>query len=157
MFSCRGRLKKRGPHDKAYNPEKLQEINVRRPYPFLCGVISNQQHFQPRSQPPEVQRHVASLFGHLPHLTDAVTFPPPPAVHSAGNFHRLTTDPAHSLAQHQPPAATEDARRPDCEYQRHSLPHSDVVMRYNDPINSSFSATSAPAMTFNPAWHAYPH
>ena len=39
MFA-RGRLKRRGPSDSAYNPVKLRELNTRRPYPFLYGAIS---------------------------------------------------------------------------------------------------------------------
>ena len=41
----RGRLKKRGTADSAYNPVKLDELNTRRPYPFLYGMLSS-LHYQ---------------------------------------------------------------------------------------------------------------
>ena len=48
----RGRLKKRGSSDMAYNPMKLSELNNRRPYPFLNGMLSS-MHYQstPQTQP----------------------------------------------------------------------------------------------------------
>ena len=75
-LSClifRGRLKKRGPQDKAYHPTKLQEINIRRPYPFLCGVLTSgyHQHNIDGSRslfsmyPREVQTHIKKIIPQL--------------------------------------------------------------------------------------------
>jgi hypothetical protein len=73
FLNFRGRLKKRGPLDKAYNPNKLQEINIRRPYPFLCGVLTNGHRSETGSGlasfsmfPKEVQTHIKSVVNHLP-------------------------------------------------------------------------------------------
>ncbi|KAI0230128.1 hypothetical protein LSAT2_019477, partial [Lamellibrachia satsuma] len=35
----RGRLKRRGPSDKAYTPSKLEELTNRRPYPFIVSQL----------------------------------------------------------------------------------------------------------------------
>ena len=43
-FPSRGRLKRRGPADTAYTSDKLKELNTRRPYPFLYGLLSSMQY-----------------------------------------------------------------------------------------------------------------
>ena len=71
LFCYRGRLKKRGPSDKAYNPCKLDELNARRPYPLLYGMISSINHQTPTvceqimsMHPESVQQTAQSALAH---------------------------------------------------------------------------------------------
>lgn len=75
----RGRLKKRGPSDIAYTVEKLEEVNTRRPYPFLYGLLSSMQH---RYGHPHPYQHITQNPG---------GFQPHTASQGASNF---TTTPS---------------------------------------------------------------
>ena len=142
LFFFRGRLKKRGPHDKAYNPAKLQEINVRRPYPFICGVLTNQHNFQPRSQPAEVQRHVTSVFEHMKHFNPALTgYPlltPQSFAHPRAMMHSAPVSSAPILSQ----AANFDLSS------HSSPPNSRNFLRYH-PSDCAFQQT--PGVPLPPA------
>ena len=47
----RGRLKRRGPADSAFTAEKLKELNSKRPYPFLSGLLTSSHFRSPHPHP----------------------------------------------------------------------------------------------------------
>ena len=47
----RGRLKRRGPADSAFTTEKLKELNSKRPYPFLSGLLTSSHFRSPHHHP----------------------------------------------------------------------------------------------------------
>ncbi len=79
----RGRLKRRGPSDKAYTQEKLSELTTnKRPYPFLYGLLSTMQYRYAHPHPYQgfVHDHQAP---HHPYAG------PPPGVFGASQ-HRVS-------------------------------------------------------------------